>query len=1726
MVGMLWSASVSPAAVAERKSIRLRTDTLVTTPASRVAPAARLPEVSGLYLIQFDQLPDQVARERLAEAGVRLLRYVPEDAFVVRLHQADLGGIRGMAGVRWVGEYRPEYKLTAGLRALAAQGKPLDIRMAVAPDVDPVERLALRRAWQRVERESHSGFGTILGGRITPSQLAVLAHSPAVLWMERAPEIRLVDEISAKIVGGGDYETGEPGDGFPGLPWDDGEDDGFSVNSEGGARGLLSNLWPPVGNRTTVHQLGFDGTGVRVAVVDSGLHNGDAASMHPDLFGRVTAFFHYGGLTDAADEHSHGTHVAGIVAGNGATGETDIYGNLYGLGMAPGAEIVAQRIFDGIGFYEPPPTFEVLTRDAVRSGADIGSNSWGDDAQAQYDLAAAEFDALVRDADALSAGDQPFILEFSAGNSGPGPQTIYSPAVAKNVIATGASQNDRYGYFMFEDGPEAMADFSSRGPTADGRIKPDVVAPGTWIASLQSASATDQNAWLPISPNYQFQGGTSHSGPHASGAAAIFVQYWRETRSGLTPSPALVKAALIHSAVDLDDELGGTGPVPNMDEGWGRIDLTRLIGSDRGFEFVDQSVLLAHGQVQEHRLLVGDSRFPLKVTLTYTDVPALPAAALALVNNLDLEVEDPFGTVYRGNAFDQGQSIPHALASDDINNVEGVLILEPVPGEYILRVRAVRVVEDVLRRAGVEPVQDYALVASADVRVPGHGIVALDRAAYRAPGMAGVRLIDFDLRGLTEVGVRVTSDTESLGEDLMLRAMGTVGVFTGAVALATGPALEDGVVQVAHGDELRVMYEDANPMGVREGSAVVDLVAPVLTEMGVSSRFGRVEVTWVTDEAADAIVDYGPTEALGSSVTNLVRRQVHGVILDNVVGGQPVHFRLRSRDGAGNEGLLDDGGRPYQVVPEPAAPILLVNHFDDFLLESLSLAGYTDALDGLSIDYEIWDVAWEGRTPTLAELRNYRAVLWRVSEFFPALGAAEVRAIRDYLDAGGGFFLASMEVLSRLDESGLEGFRRNVLRVDTYEVDPGLGGFYGRDHLSLTSGVEAPVDFSEYPDFIIIPQDLSDTFRPTAEGEVLFYDTDTGNAVGVRHPRSGAEAPGRMVFLSFPFDVIPMDGESPNNRVDILRRVLTFLAPGVLPDASLELDREAYAFPGTVTAVVTDLARRGQEQVVLEVRTDGEAEDQVVVLAQVPSRPGLFRGTFRLAASGAVASPGIVPVADGDRLEATYRPSGAGAVVVAADMDSVSPEIGEIEIVPDYNDAVVRWTTSEPADSLVRYGRVEFPVNFTVFQASYVEVHELQMVGLEPDREYAVEIVSRDPAGNARTAPEPGTTLRFRTLKPLTPPFEDNLETGAPDWTVAENPLEQELQFLLAISRWELGQPNNALTNIAYSGTTVWGTNLRGLPNDYSETSLVSPALALAPGTRATLRFQHLYDFLPRSEEGDIFEFGGVYATTNNGAVWTPLASYTEQSDGWEEEVIDLGAFAGRVVRLGWAYGLFSIDAIEHPGWLIDDISVTQTTFHPGSLILRHNVHQAAVSLRGPINLIGRGREVVVSNAPPGEYRFEYGDVPWHLTPTQAPRTLAEGESVVVEANYVFPDVNANGLSDLWEERHFGALLSGTGLDTDADGDGMSDRFEFLAGTHPTNALSRLALEQPVLGPGTLTLQWTASPGHGYRVWSSTDALEWKLETDWIHTQTTLLSVPVPLAVGGPARLYRLEVEP
>jgi len=1720
---ILWTASADPAAGA--KIIRLRNEVISTLPPggallSAQPSVAEAPQ-SGLFLIQFKDRPQAAWREELRQAGVELLRYVPDDAFVAHLDKVALSRVRALPFAHWVGEYRPEYKTHRALRGFAAGAQPANqprISVLLSPRSSALEVVKVRNQLQRLQRESSTRFGRVMQGVANQAQLAALAESPAVLWIEPAPQPRLLDEVASKIVAGGTLE-GETTD-----------------------------------HLTDMQRLGFDGTGVAVAVADSGLHTGDAMTMHADLIGRVDAFLFYGNLTDASDEHSHGTHVTGIIAGAGATGEVDDGGAggfdfgldlgfgdgggdfgsptrapaLYGLGVAPGAHIVVQRIFDAEGNFEAPPSNETLTHDAVRAGAVVGSNSWGDDVQGRYDLSAAEFDALVRDADAEADGDQPYILEFSAGNAGPGGQTIDSPAVAKNVIATGASENDRPEFFLYAEGPDAMADFSSRGPCEDGRIKPDVVAPGTWIASLRSPLGNDDNAWAPISENYLYQGGTSQAGPHASGAAAVFVQYYRETHTNATPSPALVKAALIDSAVDMDDS-AGTGPVPNMDEGWGRVDLTQLIGTPRRHEYVDQTQLLTTGQVYEHRTVVGSTNEPLKITLVYTDVPGFPAAIPALVNDLDLEVVAPDGEVYHGNQFDASESVPGALAFDNINNVEAVHLQAPRPGEYQIRVRARNVVEDA-RKDTPAVDQDFGLVVSGDLPFPGVGVIVLDRGAYTAPSIIQIKLIDFDLAGQPTASVLAKSTSEPAGETITLAAFGSAGVFTGAVATATGPAVADGRLQIANNDLIEVLYQDAGQ--TRTNTAIADLQPPALTSVLTTNQFGKTTISWQTDEPANSVVRYGTNAALSLSVTNRGLTTDHQVTLGDLVVGTQYQFLVISADQAGNTATNDNSGQLFTFVATAPKTILLVDAYTpidpmlDPSVQEIPLTAYTDPLDQTGVGYEVWSTSDLG-SPTANDLRPFRVVIWRLNDNPlwsltgdpDTLSPQDQSALQSYVNGGGSFFISSMELLTSM---GNVPFRSNVLHVDAFEVDAMAPSVEGADGDPITSGMSLSLDYSAYnSDFLDLlgqDPDVADTLTLATNAAPIFYETAFGRAAGLRFPRTGQDSPGRVVFLSFPIDTVSATDPAPNDRASLLRNILSFLAPGVNGLGTIAFDSPAYTLPDQLTVELADSDLAGSPETSVRVFSD-TVTNGVALTLQAASRPGQFRGSLTLVPATNAPANRTLRAGTGDHLWAEYFDASVNRTVRAdAAVDIFPPTITNIVITPEYEEAVVSWETSEPADALVQFGESAF-LGRTAYAAELSDAHELTLTGLQPDRLYYYQVVSRDDAGNAAVDDNQGHLYTFHTLKPLNPPWSDNLDGNSQtNWSV--------LNTTESYAQWELGAPNNGQETDAYSPPNAWGSNLNGSAIDTADTLLVSPALNLAGGNLATLHFWQSYDFSDQGEF-DIYQYGQVYVSTNNSASWDLVQEYNDFTAGWEEAEIDLSPYLGRVVQIGFYYGLLGFDAAPRPGWLLDDISVTVTNIIPGTIQITNNLAQASFTLEGPITRAGNGLSLTLTNAPQGEYVITYDAVPFYQTPAPQTNLLQPTQLLIFHGQYSFTDANTNGIPDAWEQQFFGTVSLDRTANTDTDQDGFSDYEEFMAGTNPTNANSFLWLSDPTPTPsGALRLTWPSAPGHAYRLDRSTNALTWNPVMNWMRATSTNSSQSIPMLTNSEPQLFRLEVRP
>jgi PKD repeat protein len=652
------------------------------------------------YLVAFSGPITQAQTDALRSLGAELTAYIPDFAYKAILTPPQAERAALSSGVVSVAVFQPEYKLSPDLQDSGIY------RIRLERGSDPaVVRGDIEAAGGSIAR----GSGDVLTVTATRGELDAIAQLNAVAWVENFALREKHNEFGAGVI-----------------------------------------LGANVANAS-----GYDGSTQIVAVADTGIGGGTAQTAHPDVpASRIVDIFDWPGTSargcfrvtpdGAIDVDSgHGTHTALSVLGDGGpSGE--------GKGTAPGASLVFQSTEDWADFRGAcsstpdgyyllglPDDLNDLLQQAYDAGARIHSDSWGSDAAGDYTVDAAQVDEFMWT-------NQDFLMTTSAGNAGTDgnadgyvdEDSMGSPATAKNTLTVGASENDRggdwacdagigngctgqndiftYGSAWPSDYPaapistdpsagnaEQLAAFSSRGPSDDGRIKPDVVAPGTWVLSGYSDlyqegydgatnpenGAFQYDGWgFPASEQYKYMGGTSMSNPIAAGAAAVVRDFYVKAH-GIDASAALTKATLINSAVDLLDENNDGSddndfPIPNNHEGWGRIDLANAV--DGSAVFVDDASGLSTGSSDVTVYTVGGGS-SLKVSLVWSDYPSTEVAATNLVNDLDLTVTAPDGTMYNGNTFSGGWSTSGGSA-DRINNVENVYISSAAAGTWTVEV--------------------------------------------------------------------------------------------------------------------------------------------------------------------------------------------------------------------------------------------------------------------------------------------------------------------------------------------------------------------------------------------------------------------------------------------------------------------------------------------------------------------------------------------------------------------------------------------------------------------------------------------------------------------------------------------------------------------------------------------------------------------------------------------------------------------------------------------------------------------------------------------------------------------------------------------------------------------------------------------------------------------------------------------------------------------------------
>lgn len=600
---------------------------------------------SPLLLVQFAGpiLPSWT--KALRDAGAEPVWYLPDFAFVVRASPGTADDLRSLPGVRWVGPYHAGYKISEQLGApigrppeLGGSATPVPVTvLALDPPVSHGAAEAIRAAGGKVRSDG----GASAEGWVAVEGLSTLARDPDVLWIAPAP-VRIGQNLDSSrlldIRQESDGPFTDPGDAL--WSWD------------------TLNATPA----------GTNGTGVVIAIADTGVYG--AHQMFPAW--KKRAFFAYGAAGGPwSDCQSHGTKVGGSAAGWNASN----------AGMAPGAQIIGQIVY----FCGAGATMATHHRDAVANGAHLSANPWEDGGNdGDYNANSAAADSHTRDADTTTPGDQPLLILFPAGNSGPGAGTVAPPGTAKNVIMVAASTADGAG----------LAAFSGRGPTDDGRRKPDLAVPGLSLTTSTNTGPSD----------YFTGSGTSLATGVATGAAAM-VFAARIDQTGTTPSPALVKALLVNGATPIPGQA-----YPGDAQGWGLVNVARSVleTPTRKIWVSDQNASLRLDTAEKAVWTVTmGAASEFRVTLVWTDVAGAGSNPIpALVNDLDLTLTDPAGTVYRGNVFSGGTSTTGG-ASDALNNVEGTRFMSPMAGDWRIEVTG--------RNVPLGP-QDFALVLSGDLQ--------------------------------------------------------------------------------------------------------------------------------------------------------------------------------------------------------------------------------------------------------------------------------------------------------------------------------------------------------------------------------------------------------------------------------------------------------------------------------------------------------------------------------------------------------------------------------------------------------------------------------------------------------------------------------------------------------------------------------------------------------------------------------------------------------------------------------------------------------------------------------------------------------------------------------------------------------------------------------------------------------------------------------------------------
>jgi hypothetical protein len=579
-------------------------------------------------LIQFPGPVRHEWKQAVERQGADLLWYVPRYAFVARVPTAAIPTIAAMPEVRWLGPDQPAYKLCPGLDK--AEGRQTLIVVFHNRENEQALLSDLRALGAANFLTEFNAWNKSVKLDVDAAQIPAIAQLPGVYWIE---------PYSAMTPDNADVQ------------WVD--QHGYSASDT---------------TRTVWHK-GVYGRSMLVAITDGPMNIAhdqfrDPVNNTPGPNHRKVVAYRGSQGSD-----SHGTHTTGTLCGSDDT----VSGTSLHDGLAKGARVFFQNVnnlptdWDMNTWFRGPDSGLDVDVDSLRALNNSMSYSRKD-----------TFNTYVftdMTADQFVWAHRKFMHCNSMGNYGT--NQMGHPVMAKNIISTGGT----------EPGTQCREFYttSSRGPTADGRRKPQLISPADNIMSAQSSNPS----------GYVAMSGTSMATPNMTASMALIRNYFQlgyyPTGDPLTGTPMGISAAMNKAVgiVGADNDMSGY-TVPDNNVGWGRVDLDSSLyfaGDTSMLWVTDETLGMATGDSMTYSVNVTSAAKPFRVSLCWSDYPGTMRAALILVNNLDLTVISPTAVEYKGNVYSSGQSTTGGIY-DTLNVEECTRLNSPEVGTWTIKVKA------------------------------------------------------------------------------------------------------------------------------------------------------------------------------------------------------------------------------------------------------------------------------------------------------------------------------------------------------------------------------------------------------------------------------------------------------------------------------------------------------------------------------------------------------------------------------------------------------------------------------------------------------------------------------------------------------------------------------------------------------------------------------------------------------------------------------------------------------------------------------------------------------------------------------------------------------------------------------------------------------------------------------------------------------------------------------